>query len=155
MTWKAQNLLSPLTRKPYAGCTHQGPLYDCPGAAVTNYHNPGSLKQKELVSKSWRPEAKISFWGLQVSGLWLHHSSLCLCLHMVFSLVSLCSPFFFFFKINTSWPCTSLACRILVPQPGIEPTPPAVEVHSLHHWTTRDVPLSSYKRYLSVDLGPT
>ena len=33
------------------------------------------------------------------------------------------------------WPC---ACGILVPQPGIEPGPPAVVVWSLHHWTMGD-----------------
>ena len=33
-----------------------------------------------------------------------------------------------------------MACGILVPWPGIEPTPPAVEVQSLHHWTAREVP---------------
>ena len=32
------------------------------------------------------------------------------------------------------------AYRILVPQPGIEPVPPAVEARSLNHWTTREVP---------------
>ena len=37
------------------------------------------------------------------------------------------------------WPhCT--ACRTLVPRPGIEPTPPAVEVQGLNHWTAREVP---------------
>ena len=41
--------------------------------------------------------------------------------------------FFFFF-----WPCHA-ACRILVLWPGIEPVPPAVEVQSLTHWTTRKV----------------
>ena len=45
-------------------------------------------------------------------------------------------PFHFFFFF---WPrCT--ACRILVPRPGIEPTPPAVEVRSLNHWTAREFP---------------
>ena len=29
---------------------------------------------------------------------------------------------------------------ILVPQPGIEPVPPAVEAWSLNHWTTREAP---------------
>ena len=29
---------------------------------------------------------------------------------------------------------------ILVPQPGIEPTLPAVEVQTLNHWPTREVP---------------
>ena len=33
-----------------------------------------------------------------------------------------------------------VACRILVTPPRIEPTPPAVEVQILNHWTTRKVP---------------
>ena len=40
--------------------------------------------------------------------------------------------FFFFFG------CTSKHEEL--PQPGIEPVPPAVEVQSLNHWTTREVP---------------
>ena len=42
--------------------------------------------------------------------------------------------FFFFF-----WP-RRVACAILVPRPGIEPTPPEVEAQSLNHWTIREVP---------------
>ena len=34
-----------------------------------------------------------------------------------------------------------LACRILVPWAGIEPSPPAVEAQSPNHWTTREVPV--------------
>ena len=34
-----------------------------------------------------------------------------------------------------------VASGILVPQPGTEPAPPALEVWSLKHWTTRQVPL--------------
>ena len=30
------------------------------------------------------------------------------------------------------------ACGFLVLQPGIEPVPPAVEVWSLNHWTTKE-----------------
>ena len=33
-----------------------------------------------------------------------------------------------------------MACRILVPQPGIEPMPSAVEARNLNHWTAREVP---------------
>ena len=33
------------------------------------------------------------------------------------------------------------ACEILVPQPGIEPLPPAVEAQSPNHWTAREVPI--------------
>ena len=41
---------------------------------------------------------------------------------------------FFFF-----WP-RHAACRILVPQPGIEPVPTALGAQSLNHWTAREVP---------------
>ena len=33
-----------------------------------------------------------------------------------------------------------MACRILVPQPGTEPSSPAVEAWSLNHQTAREVP---------------
>ena len=41
---------------------------------------------------------------------------------------------FFFFIF---WLC-HMACRILVPQPGIEPMPPAVEAQSPNCWTARE-----------------
>ena len=47
----------------------------------------------------------------------------------------LCSPVLKFF-----WPCRG-ACRILVPRPGIEPVPPAVEAWILNHWTAREAPV--------------
>ena len=34
----------------------------------------------------------------------------------------------------------STTCRLLVPQPGIELTPPTVVVQSLNQWTAREVP---------------
>ena len=34
-----------------------------------------------------------------------------------------------------------ISCRILVPQPGIEPVPPEVEAQSLNHWIARESPL--------------
>ena len=34
--------------------------------------------------------------------------------------------------------CT--ACGTLIPQPGIEPAPPALKVWGLKHWTARKVP---------------
>ena len=34
-------------------------------------------------------------------------------------------------------------CDNLAPQPGIKPTPPALEAQSLNHWTTREVPVIS------------
>ena len=35
-----------------------------------------------------------------------------------------------------------LAFGILVPQPGIEPEPPAVEMQSPNHWTAKGFPFS-------------
>ena len=32
------------------------------------------------------------------------------------------------------------ACRILVPQPGIEPDPSTLEAWNLNYWTVREVP---------------
>ena len=43
------------------------------------------------------------------------------------------SVFFFFFFFGSH----RAACRILVPRPGIEPVPPAVEARSPNHWTAR------------------
>ena len=37
------------------------------------------------------------------------------------------------------WP-RHAACRILVPRPGIEPVPPAVEAQSPNRWTAREAP---------------
>ena len=51
-----------------------------------------------------------------------------------------------FFKIyilyHLFWPC-SMACGILVPRLGIEPTPPAVKAQSFNHRTAMEVPLLS------------
>ena len=55
----------------------------------------------------------------------------CFCLGFV-CLFVFCSFGFF-------WPCL-LACRILVPQSGIEPGPRAVKAQSPNHWTTREFP---------------
>ena len=39
----------------------------------------------------------------------------------------------------------TVAFRILVSQLGVEPVPPAVEVHILNHWTTSQVPYLNFK----------
>ena len=41
-------------------------------------------------------------------------------------------------------PCHA-ACGILVLQPAIEPTPPAMEAWSLNHWTVREVLVMVFK----------
>ena len=45
----------------------------------------------------------------------------------------------FWLKKNFFFWLYPMACRILVPWPGIEPTPPAVEAWSLNHWIAREV----------------
>ena len=49
---------------------------------------------------------------------------------------SKCVLFFF-------WLCHAV-CGILVPQPEIEPAPPAVEAQSLNHWTAKEVPANMH-----------
>ena len=39
----------------------------------------------------------------------------------------------------TFWPCL-MVYGILLPCPGIEPVPPALEAEGLNHWTAREVP---------------
>ena len=36
------------------------------------------------------------------------------------------------------------ACEVLVPQPKIEPAPPALEAWSLNHWATRETPMGHF-----------
>ena len=42
-----------------------------------------------------------------------------------------------------------MACGILVPQRGMEPMCPVVEVQSLNHWTPGEVPLLQFKLDIS------
>ena len=64
---------------------------------------------------------------------------------------------FFSFFCLTFWPYRT-ACGILVPQPEIEPAPPAVEARSLNHWTTREVPaifLQSFTFLVQIKTRPS
>ena len=58
-----------------------------------------------------------------------------------FFFLSLASPYFIklllFLKILQLY-CK--VCGILIPRPGVEPIPPAVQGQSFNHWTTREVP---------------
>ena len=53
---------------------------------------------------------------------------------------------FFFYELYLFLMCIYFlavpysTCGILVSQPGIQPTPPALEAWSPNHWTTREVP---------------
>ena len=47
-----------------------------------------------------------------------------------------------------------MAYEIFVPQPGIEPVPPALEVWSFNHWTARKVPTSFNQFFQITSISP-
>ena len=49
-----------------------------------------------------------------------------------------------FFSHWATWEACSVACRMLIPWPGIEPRLPAVEAQSPNHWITRELLHSFY-----------
>ena len=70
--------------------------------------------------------------------LYTHHNSSygSLWSNMLHCLLSTQTHFILFLTFPLFWPCY-LACRILVPLPGIKPS--AVKVQIPNHWTTREV----------------
>ena len=42
------------------------------------------------------------------------------------------------------WLCWTCHAGILIPWPGVKPTPPVVEGQCLNHWTTKEVPKRSF-----------
>ena len=58
---------------------------------------------------------------------------------------------FFLFFVFVFW-LHSEACRILVPQPGIEPAPSAVRVQSPNHWTAREFPVASLRHWKAFEV---
>ena len=47
-----------------------------------------------------------------------------------------------------------MPCRIVIPQPGIKPMPPAVDMWSLIHWATREVSACSPLEVWQLGSGP-
>ena len=58
--------------------------------------------------------------------------------HMILHIKLILQSVYFIFLLHHK------ACRILVPQPGMERAPPAVEVWNLNHWTAREVPTKCF-----------
>ena len=114
--------------------------------ALSN-HSPRSLP-----SAPDNHESAFCLYGFTCSGCFLFMESigwpLCLAyvtLHNV-SQVHLCCSLchnFLPFPLPCFWPRCP-ACGILVPRPGIEPMPPALEAQKLNHWTAREVPTISF-----------
>ena len=46
------------------------------------------------------------------------------------------------------------ACGILVPQPGVEPTPPTMEAQVFNHQTAREAPYNWAEHFISDVLHP-
>ena len=57
------------------------------------------------------------------------YTHICFCLFKKFRC-------YFIIKNNLTMP---MACGILVPRPGMEPTPPALKAWGINHWLTREV----------------
>ena len=95
----------------------QGTDVGCRHVLVAGNHLQG-LRQ-HLHEAALQTHAKWWGWGLVGMGTEDH----------LFELV----PVFFFFSFG--W----VACRILIPRPGIDPAPPVVEAWSLNQWTAREV----------------
>ena len=99
------------------------------GGLSLNYCSRRILPKRKLGRPKTAPRIRSGQKGDQrnLSGDWpcLYHSFLNLYLFFSF------------------WSCHA-TCRILVPQPGIKPTPPAVETQSPNHCTTREVPSLSF-----------
>ena len=88
----------------------------------------------QLVPSSFLPGALVLSWlpiSLGIPCTPLVCRIFCFCYALSSSFLVCVFFFFFFFWL----------CGILVPRPGIEPAPPAVEVQSLNHWTAREVPV--------------
>ena len=80
----------------------------------------------------WHPTTSTYVPALQTVQVFLE-----ICLYfLVSSFFSSAFTFSFLFVFRPY----HLACGILVPQPGIKPVPPALEVWSLNHCTARKVP---------------
>ena len=80
----------------------------------------------------------------EIRGLPSHPADSSLSLSPIHSL-----PYFFlFFLLNLLFILFYfiffVAYKILVPRPGIKPVPPALKARSFNHWTTREVPLTSF-----------
>ena len=52
------------------------------------------------------------------------------------------------------WSSSMHVCGILVPRPGIEPVPSAVEVWSPRHWTAGQIPARPHLEALWVQILP-
>ena len=66
-----------------------------------------------------------------------HMVILCFTFFFLFDLLKKLFLFFYVFYLFFG----HAAFGILVPRPGIEPVPPALEAWSLNHWTAREVPV--------------
>ena len=58
------------------------------------------------------------------------------------------SSFFFLAVPHVMWDLSTLIGDLLVPQPGLEPMPPASEAQSLNYWTIRKV--SKFNLLMSI-----
>ena len=94
----------------------------------------------ELWPLSWDHKRKIESQGCQiaswhcwVTGLAMEQSTCRFLISEIINAFIIYETFLFWLHCE--------ACGILVPRPGTEPKPRALEVRSLNHWTAREVPM--------------
>ena len=74
-------------------------------------------------------------------GFLLFFRGMCFVLFLKGFVLAFCSVWGGGFVVYFLFRLCPVVCRILVPQPRIEPTPSAVEAQNLNHWTVREVPV--------------
>ena len=99
---------------------------------------PTPLQWKHSVNVNLGTVGEVPPPGVLLSDHPIYSHSFCHCFQLSHNHI----PYSWFISLSSSFffrPC-QVACGTLVPLPGIEPVPPAVEAQSLNHWTTREVP---------------
>ena len=92
-----------------------------PWEAISEYGLKGYTRNVLIISETLMMELAIYMYVCVY---------MCVCIYIYI---------FIFIFIFIFW-LHSRACGILLPRPGIEPMPPAVEAQILNHWNTREGP---------------
>ena len=116
------------------------PLWPLPGAPLCPQTSEGQLAWPSSHCRGITPRPRCSRKSLAVE-FFLDNVAVCMSRWFIYCL-SL-SNHSFGFLLGGGVPCC-VACRILVPRPGIEPVPPAVEARNLNRWTAREVPTVNF-----------
>ena len=138
---------------PWGECSRVCPLVVADFLLPASAENPNLLSLMWLSNKSWTFITMVHLWVahskilmdslIKALSEFFYNSSQCFwvhqmpCSYFLSHIVTFKKNFFLKFWLH------STACGTLAPQPGIKPMPLALEVQSLNHRTTRDIPVAS------------